>query len=85
VRPRDLPVARQVAASTARAVRAGEADRVQDLAARAVEIETELNLMDAERAVRTALADLEDALRRPFDPAEAAVLQTAMTRPGETR
>jgi CRISPR system Cascade subunit CasA len=85
VRTRDLPVARQVAASTARAVRAGEADRVQDLAARAVEIETELNLMDAERAVRTALADLEDALRRPFDPAEAAVLQTAMTRPGEAR
>jgi CRISPR system Cascade subunit CasA len=81
VRARDLPAARRAAAATSRAVRAGEADRVDDLAARAVELEAELNLIDADRAVRTATADLEDALRRSFDPAETVVLQAAITPP----
>ena len=85
VTARELPAARRTAETTARSVRAGAADRVDDLAARAAELDAELSLLDAERAVRTATADLEDALRRSFDPAETAVLQAAMTRPGETR
>jgi hypothetical protein len=28
---------------------------------------------------------VEDALRRPFDPAEADILRAAVARPGETR
>jgi outer membrane protein TolC len=82
---RDLPAARRAAANTARAVHAGEADRVEDLAARAASIEAELNLVDARRTAWTATADLEDALRRSFDPAEAAVLQAAMSRAGASR
>jgi outer membrane protein TolC len=85
VTARELPAARRTAETTARSVRAGAADRVEDLAARAAELDAELSLLDAERAVRTATTDLEDALRRSFDPAETAVLQAAMTRPGETR
>ena len=85
VTARELPAARRTADTTARSLRAGEADRVDDLAARAAELDAELSLLDAQRSVRTATTDLEDALRRSFDPAETAVLQAAMTRPGETR
>ncbi|MDB5422739.1 MAG: TolC family protein [Phenylobacterium sp.] len=85
VMTRDLPAARRTAESTARAVRAGYADRVEDLGARAAELDAELNLLAAQRTVRTATIDLEDALRRSFDAAEAAVLQAAMTRPGGTQ
>ena len=85
IRERDLPVARRAAADTARAVAAGAADRVDDLGARALEAEAELNLLDAERAVHAAAADLQDALRRAFDPAETAVLERAATDTGEHR
>ncbi|WP_293904396.1 TolC family protein [Phenylobacterium sp.] len=82
VSARELPAARRAQQNTARSVRAGEADRVDDLAAQAAELDAELNLLDARRAARTAGAELEDALRRSFDPAETAVLQTTLTRPG---
>ena len=81
----ELPAARRTAANAARAVKAGEADRVDDLAAQAAELDAELNLLDARRAARAAGADLEVALRRSFDRAETAVLQTALTRPGGPR
>jgi len=79
---RELPAARQTAEGAARALRAGEADRVDELAAQAAAVDAELSLLDARRTAATATADLEDALRRSFDPAETAVLQTALTRPG---
>lgn len=82
VSARELPAARRTAENVARAVQAGEADRVDDLAARAAELDAELSLLDARRTLATATADLEDALRRSFDPAETAALQTALTRPG---
>lgn len=85
VAARELPAARQAAANAARAVTAGAGDRVDDLAARAAVLDSALNLLDARRAVRTAAADLEEALRRAFDPGEAAVLQAALTEPGATR
>lgn len=77
----DLPAAQRAAQNTARALRAGAADRVDDLGAQAAEREAQLNLLDAQRTGWTAVADLEDALRRPFDPAEDAVLKAALTRP----
>ncbi|MEO6376628.1 MAG: TolC family protein, partial [Caulobacteraceae bacterium] len=79
---RELPVAQRTAADTARSVEAGAADRVEDLAARAAVADAELNLLNAQRLARAASADLQDALRRPFDPAEAVLLQSTMTRPG---
>jgi CRISPR system Cascade subunit CasA len=77
----DLPAARRAAAGAARSLKAGEADRVDDLAAQAAERDAQLNLLDAQRTGWTALSDLEGALRRTFDPAEDAVLQAALTRP----
>lgn len=85
VEQRALPAARRTAEATARSVRAGDADRVEDLAARAAELDAELDLLDARRTAATAVADLEDALRRPFDPAETQVLQAALPPPGGTR
>lgn len=85
VETRELPAAGRAAVNTARAVEAGAADRVDDLGARAAVIDAELNLLDAQRALRTATADLEDALRRPFDAAEATVLRAALTEPGDAR
>jgi CRISPR system Cascade subunit CasA len=77
IRERDLPIARRLAEATARSVKAGEADRVDDLGAQATLIEAELAVLDARRAAITAGVDLEDALRVPFDPAETTLLQTA--------
>ncbi|WP_165186681.1 TolC family protein [Caulobacter soli] len=76
-RERDLPIAQHLADGAARSARAGEADRIDDLAAQAVLIEAELAVLDADRAATTAGIDLEDALRAPFDPAETTLLQNA--------
>lgn len=80
-----LPTARRTAASTARSVQAGEADRVDELGARAAEAQAELDRLDTERAVRARALDLEDALRRSFDPDEAAVLARALNDGGVPR
>lgn len=74
---RDLPVAQRLAVQAARSLKAGETDRVDDLAAQAVLLETELAALDARRASAGAVIDLEDALRAPFDPAQMLILQTA--------
>ena len=84
-RTRDLPLAERAAEGAARSVRAGATDRVDELAARAAVLDARLGLLDAERTLATATADLEDALRRSFDPAETAVLQAAMLKAGGAR
>lgn len=76
---RDVPAARAASDSARRAVAAGAADRVDELGARAAVLDAELTLLDNRRTEAIALADLEDALRRPFDPASAAVLHDALT------
>jgi CRISPR system Cascade subunit CasA len=76
---RDVPAAERAADGAARAVKAGEGDRTDDLAARAALIEARLNLLDAESATKAAIVDLEAALRRSFDPAETAVMEKAMS------
>jgi outer membrane protein TolC len=81
-RERDLPIAQRLAAGAARSLRAGEADRVDDLGAQAAVMEAELALLDARRATASAVLELEDALRTPFDPAETLLLQTATRTPG---
>ena len=82
VQAREIPASRATVEGAERALRAGEGDRVDTLASQAALIDTELNLLDAQRAELTAMVDLEDALRRAFDPAEAAVLQAAITPAG---
>ncbi|HEY0435915.1 MAG TPA: TolC family protein, partial [Phenylobacterium sp.] len=80
-RTRDLPLAERTQAAAERSTRAGEGDRTDELAAQASRVEAELSVNDAEHALAGAVADLEDALRRPFDPAEAAVIGDVLAKP----
>ena len=77
VRERDLPIARRLAAAAARGLKAGEVDKVDDLAAQAAVLEVELSLLDAARATSGAEIALEDALRTPFDATETQLLKDA--------
>ena len=83
-RTADLPAARRVEADAERKLRAGEGDRVEELGARAALLDTQVALTDADRARRIAVVRLEDALHRPFDPAEAAVLDARLSAPPST-
>ena len=84
-RDRDLPIARRAAQGSAAMVRAGEGDRVDDLAAQAALLDAEQALLDARRVHRAAILDLEDALRTSFDPAEHVLLQDNFKRLGADR
>lgn len=87
VRARDanLPLARETAAAVTRTTGAGETDRVDELAAQGVLNDAELDMHDAHLARALASADLEDALRRSFDPAETAVIAAALKEAGGVR
>jgi hypothetical protein len=82
---RDLPTARRLAERATASLRAGEGDRVDEDAAAATAIDTEIALLEATRLAWIALADLEDALRRPFDSRDGAVLEDAMKKLGEIK
>lgn len=79
-RDRDVPAARHLVDAAAASRRSGEIDRIEEDGARVALIETQLALLDAERTSWLALADLEDALRRPFDPADRQAIEAAMAR-----
>ncbi len=81
-RSQDLPLAQRTRDSAQRSLAAGEIDKVDADAAQGAALEAELNALEAARLAWTAQADLEDALRRPFDSAETSVLQTAIQRLG---
>ena len=74
---RDLPTARRLAAATARSAQAGETDKVDALQAEAATVEAQLARADALKASALAVVDLENGLRQPFSPTEAAVLDQA--------
>jgi CRISPR system Cascade subunit CasA len=84
-RDQQLPAARRAADAAARMLQAGQGDRPDELAARAAAGEAELAIVEAERTYRLAGVDLEDALRRPFDPDESAALQADTEAHGRTR
>jgi cobalt-zinc-cadmium efflux system outer membrane protein len=84
-REHDVPLAGQAAAAATRSMKAGETDKVDALAAQAAAVDAGLALNDARHAAATAAADLEDALRRSFDPAETAAIKAAMTEVGGAR
>ncbi|MBS0360271.1 MAG: TolC family protein [Proteobacteria bacterium] len=73
-RERDVPLAQRTAQAATRSRMAGESDRVDELAALGAEVDARLALNDAELAAALATVDLEDALRRSFDPAETAAI-----------
>jgi outer membrane protein TolC len=78
-RDHDLPLAQRAHDGVALSLKAGEADKVDELAAQGAVMDAQLALLDARHVAATATADLEDALRRSFDPAETALIQTTMT------
>jgi outer membrane protein TolC len=78
----DAPLARAAAAAALRSQQAGEGDKVDSLAAQAAEFDVLLAVNDAQHAAASASADLEDALRRSFDPAETNLIQATMTKVG---
>jgi CRISPR system Cascade subunit CasA len=75
----DAPLARAATAAALRSQRAGETDKVDTLAAEAAALDAGLAVNDAQHAAASASSDLEDALRRSFDPAETAMIGKAMT------
>ena len=76
----DLPLARRTLEASQRSLSAGDTDRVDLDAAAAAAVDAELTALDAARLALIAQADLEDALHRPFDPAETAALKAAADR-----
>ena len=82
---RDAPLARGAADLAQRSAKAGETDRVDEMAAQAAAADAELALNDARHVATGAFVDFEDALRRSFDPAETKVIETAMTQAGRAR
>ena len=78
-RDHDLPLAQQAHDGVAASLKSGESDKVDELAAQGAVLDAQLALLDARHAAATATAELEDALRRSFDPAETALIQTTMT------
>jgi CRISPR system Cascade subunit CasA len=78
-RDHDLPLAQRAHDGAAASLKAGETDKVDELAAQGAVMDAQLALLDARHALATATADLEDALRRSFDPAETALIETTMT------
>jgi cobalt-zinc-cadmium efflux system outer membrane protein len=80
---RDLPLALRADAGARRALAAGEVDRTEQEAAEGAVIDVQLAAIDGWRAAWLAVADLEDALRRP-SPNESAVLEAAVKQAGDT-
>lgn len=76
----DLPLARHTLEASQKSLSAGDIDRVDLDAAAAAALDAELSALDAAKLAVSAQADLEDALRRPFDPSETAALKAAADR-----
>jgi CRISPR system Cascade subunit CasA len=77
---RDVPLAQRTEANTVRSTVAGETDRTDALGAEAARLEAQLALNDARHTLGGATADLEDALRRSFDPAETALIEAELEK-----
>ncbi len=80
-----VPAAQKADAAAARAVAAGESDRVDALATRGAMVDAVLDMLDAQHAAAAAVIDLEDALRGSFDPGETAQIEKAMTEVKKAR
>lgn len=81
----EMKTVERQAAGALRAARAGETDMTDALQAQAAVIETQLALADARKTSALAVVDLEDALRAPFAPTEAAVLDQSLKTLGAAR
>lgn len=76
----DLPLARKAFANAQMTYRAGETDALDFASAKAAIAEATLSALETRHLASLAQADLEDALRRPFNVQDRIVLQTAVDR-----
>ena len=78
IRDRDLPTAQGVVSVAMRALKAGEADRIDALTAQAAMIEVQLSEVEAQASLETAVVDLEAAVRTPTDPQDLKIIMAEM-------
>lgn len=79
----DVPMAHSLARAASAALERGETDRVDEEAAVAAALETDLDRIDASRVAAFAVIDLEDALRHTGDPEEAKLFARALGQLGD--
>jgi len=84
-RKQDVPAAHRLADAAAKSLAKGEADRVDEEAATAAALETDLDQIDASRATALARADLDSALRHTADADEANLFAAALDRLGDMK
>lgn len=76
----DLPLARKAFGNAQLTYRFGETDGLDFASAKAALAEANLSALETRHLASLAQADLEDALRRPFNVQDRIVLQTAVDR-----
>ena len=84
IRDRDLPAAQGLANAARRALKAGEGDQTDALAAEAALLEADLAKVEAEGAALGAGIDLEDAMRATFSTQDTQILKSDF-QPGPSR
>jgi CRISPR system Cascade subunit CasA len=80
VQTRDLPLAEALAAHANRALKAGESDRTEVLAASAALTQTKVSALQAARTASDDRLKLEDAARQSADASEISLLRQEMTK-----
>ncbi len=76
----DLPLARKAFGNAQMTYRFGETDGLDLASAKAAVAEASLSALETRHLASLAQADLEDALRRPFELQDRTVLQSAVDR-----
>lgn len=80
IRTRDVPLAETLLAQAGRAVKAGESDRTEALAAAAALAQIRANALEAARTAADDRLKLEDATRQSADASELSLLSQEMTK-----
>ncbi len=80
VRARDLPLAETLAAHAERALKAGESDRTEAMAAAAALTQTRVAALQAAKTASDDRLKLEDATRQSADASELSLLSQEMTK-----
>ena len=80
IRTRDVPLAETLAAHAERALKAGESDSADALAAAAALTQTKVIALQAAKTASDDRLKLEDAARQPADASELSLLTQEMTK-----
>jgi len=80
IQTRDLPLAETLSAHAERALKAGESDRTEALAAAAALTQTKVSALQAAKTASDDRLKLEDATRQSADASELILLRQEMTK-----